>query len=77
MKVISGTAASGPGKSEAVLKANIRDFTKTVLPPASSELPTAAQITSRRHPTANVDYRVEDTAAISAMRLAKTAARSI
>ncbi|NBF22200.1 M20/M25/M40 family metallo-hydrolase, partial [Enterobacter hormaechei] len=49
------------GQNEAVLKANIRDFDKEGFAARKQQVADVAARIAAQHPTANVEYRIEDT----------------
>ena len=64
------------GQNEAVLKANIRDFDKDGFAARKQRIADVAAQIAAQHPTATWSIALKIPTAISAMRLAKTAARS-
>ena len=49
------------GQSEAILKANIRDFDKDNFAARKQQIADVAALIAAQYPTARVDYRIEDT----------------
>ena len=49
------------GQNDAVLKANIRDFDKASFAARKQQIADVAALIAAQHPTAKVDYRIEDT----------------
>lgn len=49
------------GQNEAILKANIRDFDKDGFAARKQQIADVAAQIAAQHPTANVEYRIEDT----------------